>query len=83
LATPDTMGHADRGTMGHLIIAPLSLLLVCLPKKLVQLLLKSINIANSNLFVKYQRHHGKTTKLQGEAPIIHTSGKVKALPFYT
>jgi len=55
-----------------------------LPKKLIELLLKSINIAISDLFVKYQRHHGKTiSKLQVEAPLIHTSGKVKALPFYT
>jgi len=47
------------------------------------MLLKSIDIAISDLFVKYQRHHGKTTKLEGEAPLIYTSGEVKALPFYT
>jgi len=77
------MGHADRGTMGYLIIAPRSLLLVCLPKKFVEMLLKSLDIAISDLFVKYQRHHGKTTKLLVEAPLIYTSGEVKALPFYT
>jgi len=33
--------------------------------------------------VKYQRHHGTTTKLQGEASLIYTSGEVIALPFYT
>jgi len=71
------------GTIGHLIIAPWSLLLVCLPKKLDEMLIKSIDMAASDLFVKYQRHHGKTTKLQVEAPLIHTSGKVKALSFYT
>jgi len=53
-----------------------------LPKKLVEMLLKYINVAISDLFVKYQRHHGKTTKLQGEAPLIYTSGEVIALPFY-
>jgi len=48
------------------------------------MLLKSIHIATSDLFVKYQRHHGKTTKLQVEAPLIlYTSGEVKVLPFYT
>jgi len=47
------------------------------------MLLKSINIVISDLFVKYQRHHGKTTKLQVEAPLIHTCGEVEALPFYT
>jgi len=54
-----------------------------LPKKSVEMLIKSINIAISDLFVKYQRHYGKTTKLQGEAPLIYTSGEVKPLPFYT
>ena len=49
------MGHADRGTMGHLIIAPWSLLLVCLPKKLVELLIKYIDVAIFDYFVKYQR----------------------------
>jgi len=34
-----------------------------------------------DLFVKYQRHHGKTTKLQVEAPLIYTSGEVKACHF--
>jgi len=48
-----TMGHADRGTMGHLIIVPWSLLLVCLPKKLVEMLLKSTDIAIFDFFVKY------------------------------
>jgi len=47
------------------------------------MLIKSINIAISDLFAKYQRLHGKTTKLQGEAPLIYTSGEVMALPFYT
>jgi len=56
------MGHADWGTIGHLILAP------CLPKKLDEMLIKSIDIAISGLFVKYQTHHGKTTKLQGEIP---------------
>jgi len=37
------------------------------------MLLKSIDIAISDLFVKYQRHHGKSTKLQGEAPLIYAS----------
>jgi len=83
LAIWGTMGHADWGTMGHLIIVPWSLLLVCLPKKFVEMLLKSIDIAIIDLFVKYQRHHGKTTKLQGEVPLIYTSGEVKALLFYT
>jgi len=36
------MGHADWGTMGHLIIAPLLLLLVCLPKRLVEMLVTKI-----------------------------------------
>jgi len=64
-----TMSHADRGTMGYLIISPWSLLLVCLLKNLVEILIKSIDIPISDLFVKYQRHHGKTTELQGEAPL--------------
>jgi len=51
-----------------------SLLLVCLPKKLVAMLLKSIDIAISDFFVKYRRRHGKTTQLQDEAPLIYTSG---------
>jgi len=46
------------------------------------MLLKSIDIIISDLFVKYQRHHSKTTKLRVEAPLIYTSGEVKALPFY-
>jgi len=45
------------------------------------MLLKSIDIAISDLFVNYQRHHGKTTKLQVEAALIYTSGEVIALPF--
>jgi len=44
---------AIRGTMGHLIIVPWSLLSVYLTEKLVEILLKSINIAISDLFVKY------------------------------
>jgi len=47
------------------------------------MLLKSTDIAISNFFVKYQRHHGKTTKLQGEAPLIYTSDEIKAMLFYT
>jgi len=47
------------------------------------MLLKSIDIAIFDLFIKYQRYHGKTTKLQGEAPLIYTSDEVKALLFYT
>jgi len=49
------------------------------------MLVKYIDIAISDLFVKYQRHHGKTTKLQGEAPLIglYIFGEVIALPFYT
>jgi len=47
------------------------------------MLLKSIDIAISDHFEKYQRHHGKTTKLHGKAPLIYTSGEVKALSFYT
>jgi len=47
------------------------------------MLIKSIDIAISDLLVKYQRHYGKTTKLQGEAPLIATSGEIIALPFYT
>jgi len=43
------------------------------------MLIQSIVIAISDLilFVKYQRHHGKTAKLQ------ITSGEVIALLFYT
>jgi len=49
------------------------------------MLIKFLYIAIADFFVKYQRHHGKTTKLQGEAPLIglYTFGKVIALPFYT
>jgi len=50
---------------------------------LVEILIKSIDIAIFDPFVKYQRHHGKTTKLQVEASLIYTSGEVIALPFYT
>jgi len=47
------------------------------------MLMQSIDIAISDLFVKYQRHHGKTTKLKGKASLIYTSGDVIALPIYT
>jgi len=48
------------------------------------MLLKFIDLAISDLFLKYPRHHSKTIKLQGEAPLIglHIFGKVIALPFY-
>jgi len=54
-------------------------------QKLDEMFIKSIDIAIIELFVKYQKHHGKTTKLQGEAPLIglYTSGVVITLPFYT
>jgi len=65
------MGHLhDRCTL----ITVISFL----PNNLVEMLLKPIDIAISDLFVKYQIHHGKTTKLQGEAPLIYTSGEVIA-----
>jgi len=38
---------------------------------LVEILIKSIDIAISDLFAKYQRHHGMTTKLQGKAALIY------------